>query len=292
MENISLYDLYIKLDKLITENADSTKIRKVKSEIKRKERLLEDTSAMGGPAVSGCSVPTSGGVGMGPVVSSQPSAFPGSLNGTAWASGGGKEGSGDISMPYNPGGANRMFQKTAMGKNHGASTGRKSREKKLDLKALKSAFAKKQDYTTGSESKPKKVMDFNDFQKSTLTKVTKVKEGKTYKSTNSPIDKTVGKGGLKLTDKVLTFQGKIESHVLSLGAKISQVGTDFEIEYGGERIAQVMFRDSYIGVKKSGAKFTDEFNYTELGKVKSKLTELIKKASKLSQEGNGWIEKF
>jgi hypothetical protein len=37
-----------------------------------------------------------------------------------------------------------------------------------------------------------------------------------------------------------------------------------------------MFRDDYVGVKKQGVKFTDEFEYTEFGKIKSKLTEIIK----------------
>ena len=39
-----------------------------------------------------------------------------------------------------------------------------------------------------------------------------------------------------------------------------------------------MFRDDYVGVKKQGVKFTDEFEYTEsgMGKIKSKLTEIIK----------------
>ena len=38
-----------------------------------------------------------------------------------------------------------------------------------------------------------------------------------------------------------------------------------------------MFRDDYIGVKKEGGKFTDKFEYTELGKIKKHLTDLIKK---------------
>ena len=37
-----------------------------------------------------------------------------------------------------------------------------------------------------------------------------------------------------------------------------------------------MLRDDYIGVKKKGAKFTDEFDYTELGKIKSKINDIVK----------------
>jgi hypothetical protein len=37
-----------------------------------------------------------------------------------------------------------------------------------------------------------------------------------------------------------------------------------------------MFRDEYVGIKKQGVKFTDEFGYNELGKIKSKLSDIIK----------------
>jgi hypothetical protein len=95
-----------------------------------------------------------------------------------WASGGGTTGSGDISVPYNPSGSNRVFQKlqAPMGKNHGPRTGKKSRQKRLDLKALKNIFAKRQDYTSGEgevKTKSKKVMDFNDFFKSDFTTIKK-----------------------------------------------------------------------------------------------------------------------
>ena len=60
-----------------------------------------------------------------------------------------------------------------------------------------------------------------------------------------------------------------------MGAKIKKVGNDFEIHHG-EHIAQVMFREDYIGVKKEGNKFPKEFKYTELGKIKSEITDIIK----------------
>lgn len=145
--------------------------------------LNEDTSATGGPAVSGTSVaaPSGGGValanattaGMGPVQSSQPSAFPGALNGTNWINGGGKSGSGDIGVPYNPSGANRVFQKipAPMGKNHGSKTGKKSREKKLDLKNLRDMLKNRPKSGSG------KIMNFDNFAKNDITsRVTKVKE--------------------------------------------------------------------------------------------------------------------
>lgn len=128
---------------------------------------MNETSATGGPPSSG----------MGAVVSAQPSGLAGATIGTNWASGGGTSGSGDVSIPYNPSGSNRMQQKIpVMGKNHGARTGKKSREKKLDIKALKDALAKRKDFTAGQgEREPgkKKVMDFNDFMKNDYTTIKK-----------------------------------------------------------------------------------------------------------------------
>jgi hypothetical protein len=98
--------------------------------------------------------------------------------GTSWASGGSEEESGQISVPYNPSGSNRVFQKIAapeMGKNHGAHTGKKSREKKLDMKTLKSMFARRQDYTAGEGEveRPSKVMSFDNFAKDDMNTVKK-----------------------------------------------------------------------------------------------------------------------
>jgi hypothetical protein len=112
---------------------------------------------------------------MGAVVNAQPSGLAGQTIGTSWASGGGTVGSGDISVPYNPSGSNRMQQKIpVMGSNHGPRTGKKSREKKLDLKALKSVFAKRQDFTAGqTKNGEKKVMSFDDFKKDDVNTIKK-----------------------------------------------------------------------------------------------------------------------
>ena len=133
--------------------------------IKKYKSFLEDGNA---------SVNASTG-GMGAVVSAQPSGLAGATIGTNWASGGGTVGSGDISVPYNPGGANRMQQKIpVMGSNHGARTGKKSREKKLDIKALKDVFARRQDFTAGqTRSGEKKVMSFDNFKKDDVNKIKK-----------------------------------------------------------------------------------------------------------------------
>lgn len=125
--------------------------------------LNEDgTSATGGPSSTG----------MGAVVSAQPSGLAGQTIGVSWASGGGTIGSGDISVPYNPSGANRMIEKIpVMGHNHGPRTGKKSRTKKVDMNALRATFAKKQDFT--KTPKDKKVMNFDDFAKSDVNKIKK-----------------------------------------------------------------------------------------------------------------------
>jgi hypothetical protein len=289
MKDISLQELYVILERMEKSDYNLSDIKLIKEIIKKKEAILEDTSATGGPAGAAAGGSVGGGgvalanattAGMGGVVSSQPSAFPGSLNGTAWASGGGTEGSGDISVPYNPSGANRVFHKIAGGKRKQSDPHqitKKSRHKGIDMKILRDTLKNKK--SSG------KIMNFDNFTKKDITtKVTKVKEGRTH---------DVAKKGKKESHDVSKFQGMIESHVYGLGAKIKQVGNDFEIHYGGEHIAQVMFREDYIGVKKEGNKFPKEFKYAELGKIKSEITDIIKKATKLSNElRRGWIEKF
>ncbi len=170
---MSLYELYLLKEKMEQQNLFSEEgYLNLCEKISNRESLLEDgggTSATGGPG---------GSVGgMGAVVNAQPSGLAGATIGTSWASHGGTVGSGDVSVPYNPSGSNRVFQKIpapSMGFNHGARTGKKSREKKLDLKALKNVFAKRQDFTAGqAKNGEKKVMNFDDFQKSDVNTIKK-----------------------------------------------------------------------------------------------------------------------
>jgi len=169
MENLSLMELYQMKWRMIKENLNDKEFKDlILSTIKEKEKQLLETSATGGSSVGG----------MGAVVNSQPSGLAGATIGTNWASGGGTEGSGDVSMPYNPSGSNRVFQKAPlpMGKDHGPRTGKKSRVKKLDMKALKSVFAKRQDFTAGEGEEIKgkgKVMNFNNFLKNDFNTIKK-----------------------------------------------------------------------------------------------------------------------
>ena len=167
MKNLPLVKLYLIKGRLIREGMQEDSLMEdVLNAIKEKElMILEDSS----------------GDGMGSVISSQPSGLAGSTIGTNWSSNGGTTGSGDVSFPYNPGltsissgtpQVNRPSQKMPMGKNHGGRTGKNSREKKLDMKSLKSMFAKKQDYTKDGEKKSK-VMSFDSFIKNDITKVKK-----------------------------------------------------------------------------------------------------------------------
>lgn len=142
MKDINLIELYKIKQRIINEGMSDDEIMfDVLEAIEYKENLItENTSATGGAPSCG----------MGAVVSSQPSSLAGSTIGTNWSSNGGTVGSGDISHPYNPGGSKMQQQKIpVMGKNHGSRTGKKSRVKKLDIKALKDTFAKRKDYTNG-----------------------------------------------------------------------------------------------------------------------------------------------
>jgi hypothetical protein len=161
--NIPLIELYRIKSRLIKEGMeDEPLMEDILNAISEKEKsIFEDTSATGGSSVGG----------MGAVVSAQPSSLAGTTIGVNWSSGGGTVGSGDISFPYNPSGANRMFQKIpAMGYNHGSRTGKKTRKKRMTVKSMKDIFSKKQDYTKGSERKAK-IMKFDDFVKDDITKV-------------------------------------------------------------------------------------------------------------------------
>jgi hypothetical protein len=81
-----------------------------------------------------------------------------------------------------------MIQKIpVMGYNHGARTGKKSREK-VDMKALRLALAgNKQDST--KEPKSKKSDEFDDFAKSDINKIKSNIE--TYKRFNEEFDPMV-----------------------------------------------------------------------------------------------------
>jgi hypothetical protein len=165
MNKFTLFELYGLRERMVMQN-DYSMIDEINKTIKNKEeQVLENTSATGGLSVGG----------MGAVVSAQPSGLAGQTIGPNWASGGGTTGSGDVSVPYNPSGTNRVFQKleSPMGKNHGSRTGKKSRTKKLDLKSLRTMMSKPKDFEPSKSERGKKVMNYNDFLKNDFTTIKK-----------------------------------------------------------------------------------------------------------------------
>jgi hypothetical protein len=167
MKNLPITKLYIIRRKLIKEGMQGSSIMMdVCNAINEKESILLESEGAVGASSAGVS-------GMGAVVSSQPSTLAGTTMGSSWSDNGGTAGSGDIAFPYSAGtGGKTVFQKEPMGKNHGPRTGKKSRVKKIDMKALKDMFSKKQDFTQG-QTQGKKVMNFNDYVKNDLTQIKK-----------------------------------------------------------------------------------------------------------------------
>jgi len=99
----------------------------------------------------------------------------------------------------------------------------------------------------------------------------KLFEGKAFKATKVPFEKDAWD-----EDKKEAFRTKVEELVKSFKCKAKQVGNDFEVSCDGKHIIQVMFRNNYVGVKKTSDKFPKEFKYTELGKIKAEIGEIIK----------------
>jgi hypothetical protein len=75
--------------------------------------------------------------------------------------------------------------------------------------------------------------------------------------------------------KIEKFQDTIKNFIKSHDCKVKQVGNDFEIHCDGKHVGQVMFRKNGITVKKEGSKFGKEFDFNELGKVKTEIKNLI-----------------
>jgi hypothetical protein len=124
---------------------------------------------MGGGGVAYSNAATGG---MGAVVAAQPSTNTGVTTEPGYSSGGGKTGSGDVSVPYNTGGT-KVFQKVPIDNRKGSN---KRRKNKI-LAGLKSVFSNRQDFTAGQgKEKPSKLMSFDSFSKEELNKVTHNKQ--------------------------------------------------------------------------------------------------------------------
>ena len=182
--NLNLDELHQLRSKMIMDNQDTSELNFLIDcgESEYYFSLFEDTSATGGPAGSAgaASIGIGGGGvaygnaafgGMGSVTAAQPSNNSGVTSDPSYMAGGGKIGSGDVSIPYNAG-PNKAFQKIPVDNRKGDSKRRKNKM----LSNLKSLISR-QDFTAGQGSgKPKRLMDFDSFSKDDLNKVTKVKE--------------------------------------------------------------------------------------------------------------------
>lgn len=160
MENLNLIELYQIKSRLIKESMTEEPIWfEILESIKViEDKIVENTSATGGPFVGG-----GGGMSGNPVDLGKTPLGP------KWASGSTND-KGYINVPYNPSGADRMMQRIpVMGKDHGARTGKKSREKRLDIKALRAALAKRKDFER--KDVEKKVMSFDNFTKDEFNKI-------------------------------------------------------------------------------------------------------------------------
>lgn len=187
MKNMKLEELVELRTKLILEGSDISDINLL---IKSKEDeynnyIIESESGTGGPSGAvgssttgfgggGVAYGTSAVSGMGSVVSPQPSSHSGQTISPGYENGGGQIGSGDIGVPYNAGGT-KVFQKAKVDDNR---KGTNKRRRKKILAGLR-GIVKRNDWTHnqgGQPSKPKKILNFNSFQKDSLSKVTKIKE--------------------------------------------------------------------------------------------------------------------
>ena len=173
--------LYKKRENMILEGVDIDEINMLikNAETNYSKYLIED-SGTGGPsgASTGGSV-GSGGVafsssvtgGMGPVVSSQPSAHAGVTTDASYVSTGGSVGSGDISVPYNTGGM-MGYQKLHSGsKRKDNRKGSKERRKNKLVAQMRQALKSKknkQDFTGKAQGK---IMSWDKFQKDDINKV-------------------------------------------------------------------------------------------------------------------------
>ncbi len=100
-------------------------------------------------------------------------------------------------------------------------------------------------------------------------------EGRTFKDNKKPYAKKSYD-----PDKKEDFREKIEDMMKSKKIETKRVGNDLEIIVNDCVIIQVMFRNDYVGIKnkstiKTSDKFTKEFKYNELGKIKEAISKII-----------------
>ena len=74
--------------------------------------------------------------------------------------------------------------------------------------------------------------------------------------------------------KMDNFQDSVKKFLKGKDCKVRQVGDDFEV-HSGDTMIQIMFRKTGIKIKKEGDKFGKEFDFNEMGKIKSELNKML-----------------
>ena len=74
--------------------------------------------------------------------------------------------------------------------------------------------------------------------------------------------------------KVNEFRITIKNLLKSKNLDFKQVGDDFEVMVDKKRVGQIMFRKDKVTVKKEANKFGKDFDYKELGKIKTEINNL------------------
>lgn len=111
-----------------------------------------------------------------------------------------------------------------------------------------------------------------------MKKIVKLRESDLIRIVNRVIQEGKTDKGVKEKDsdvKIERFQDTIKNFLKSHDCDVKQIGNDFEIHCDGDHVGQVMFRKDGITVKKVGSKFGKEFEFNELGKVKSEIKNLL-----------------
>ena len=95
------------------------------------------------------------------------------------------------------------------------------------------------------------------------------------------VKRVIQEGSVDKLNKTKDFEVRLEKsqvHVKTFlknkDCKVKQVGNDFEV-HSGDNTIQIMFRKDGIKIKKEGEKFSKEFDFNEMGKIKSELNKML-----------------
>jgi DNA-binding MarR family transcriptional regulator len=75
--------------------------------------------------------------------------------------------------------------------------------------------------------------------------------------------------------KMENLRDYLERFSKSIDCEFKKVGDDFEIHCNGDHVGQLMFRKEGIKLKKTGEKFSKEFDFNEMGMLRKEIKKLI-----------------